>query len=146
MLMKLGSEYWEQAEQFREEQIDAVAKELRLGSYTERLREALDRATASLSRDLRRQLGTILTDRLDMSEIDAVLLSFANSVGLAVNGVRSTEALAASMESTRNMLAGMAAGATVSLRDPAQGEGIIAAFGPLITEVQERHAAEGESP
>lgn len=124
---------WEVLAEHHARHVKEIAKELRLDENgAQRLDDALTLANNRMMSMMRKLFGSVLVDRLEPSEIAPILFDLALAVGSNINSARSNELMASVQQGTRNMLAGLAAGATMALRDPAEGEGTVAAFGHLI--------------
>jgi hypothetical protein len=120
---------WALLAKHREERINGIAARLKIESASEELHELLGRVTKTLTRELRSQFGSVLVERMEATELDAILEHLALSVGQIVNSVRGGESDKGSLKSTRDLLVGITLGSLNtahnlgSLAETASGEG-----------------------
>lgn len=101
---------WDLLAKHREERINGIAARLKIESAGEELHDLLTRAAKALGKELRSQFGSVLVERMDAAELDAILEYVALYVGQLVNSVRGGESDRSSLKSTRDLLVGITLG------------------------------------
>lgn len=100
--------HWNVLAEIRARRLGQLSQSLRIDEAREqRVDEALRQATKRLLVEMRHQLGAILIERIEPTDIEDILIDLAREVGATVNSARTDEGLKEARQNAGDLLSAL---------------------------------------